>query len=134
MKYTESGHSLISEGSGKVGSSLNDKVEIQSRDGILSKITIFRNTVEQAPVLILMPAMGVNASFYEPFADALVKQGLNVAMADLRGHGASNIRPGRNADFGYRELVLYDWRCVMAQVKMLFPQSLNIICGHSLGG
>jgi len=117
-----------------VGSSLNEKVEIQSKDGILAKITVFRNTVAQAPVLILMPAMGVNASFYAPFAQALVKQGLNVVTADLRGHGESNIRPGRNVNFGYREMVLYDWPGIMAQVKMLFPHSLKIICGHSLGG
>jgi predicted alpha/beta hydrolase len=114
--------------------SLDEKVNIQSEDGVLSRISVFRNTVKQAPVLIIMPAMGVNASFYEPFAHTLVKQGLNVVTADLRGHGESEIRPGQNADFGYREMVLYDWPCVMAQIKMLFPHSLKIILGHSLGG
>lgn len=89
---------------------------------------------KQAPVLIIMPAMGVSANFYEPFAYMLVKNGLNVVTSDLRGHGESSIRPGRSVDFGYREMVLYDWPCVMAQVKMLFPHSPKIILGHSLGG
>jgi predicted alpha/beta hydrolase len=78
--------------------------------------------------------MGVSANFYAPFAYMLVKQGLNVVTADLRGHGESYIRPGRNVDFGYREMVLYDWPCVLAQVKMLFPHSVKLILGHSLGG
>ena len=104
-------------------SSPNEKVCIQSKDGALSRITVFRNTVKRAAVVIIMPAMGVNASFYAPVAQSLVKQGLNVVTADLRGHGESSIRPGRNADFGYSEMVLYDWPCIMAQVKMLFTHS-----------
>ena len=134
MKYRGFGRSPRSEWSGKVSSSPNEKVNIQSKDGVFSRITVFRNTVKQAPVLIIIPAMGVSANFYVPLAFMLVEKGLNVVTADLRGHGESQIRPERNVDFGYREMVLYDWPCVMAQVKMLFPQSLKIILGHSLGG
>ena len=84
--------------------------------------------------MTLMPAMGVSANFYAPFAFMLVEKGLNVVTTDLRGHGESYIRPGRKVDFGYREMVLYDWPSVMAQVKMRFPHSPKIILGHSLGG
>ena len=111
-----------------------EKVCLKSKDGVLSRITVFRNEVKRAPVLVIMPAMGVMASFYEPFALQLVKKGLNVVTSDLRGHGESSIRPKRNTDFGYSEMVLYDWPCIMAQVEMLFPHSQKIILGHSLGG
>jgi len=84
--------------------------------------------------MVVMPAMGVKAAFYAPLADALVKRGLNVVTADLRGHGESGIRPGRRTDFGYGEMVRYDWPCIMDRVKTLFPYSPKIILGHSLGG
>ena len=110
------------------------KVAIKSRDGVSSRITVFRNANPQAPVAVIMPAMGVKASFYIPLAGALVTQGLNVVTADLRGHGESGIRAGRRTDFGYREMVRYDWPCIMLQIKNLFPDSFKIILGHSLGG
>lgn len=117
-----------------MNSSTSEKVRIKSKDGVLSRITVFRNPLNHAPVVVIMPAMGVKASFYAPLAHLLVKQELNVVTADLRGHGESAIRPGRHVDFGYREMVLYDWPCIMSQVKMFFPHSLKIILGHSLGG
>ena len=101
--------------------SQKEKVAIQSQDGVSSRITIFRNSNLEAAVLVLMPAMGVNATFYEPLAHALVREGLNVVTVDLRGHGESSIRPGRDADFGYREMVRYDWPCIIARIKILFP-------------
>ena len=115
-------------------SSPNEKVIIKSKDGVFSRISVFRNEIKRAPVVIIIPAMGVKASFYEPLALPLVKKGLNVVTTDLRGHGESSIRPKRNADFGYSEMVLYDWPCIMDQVKMLFPHSQKIVLGHSLGG
>jgi len=84
--------------------------------------------------MVIMPAMGVKAGFYAPLANSLVKQGLNVVTADLRGHGQSGIRPGRRTDFGYGEMVRYDWPCIIDRVKALFPHSAKIILGHSLGG
>ena len=114
--------------------SQREKVAIQSRDGASSRITIFRNSDREAPVLVLMPAMGVKATFYEPLAHALVREGLNLVTADLRGHGESRIRPGRDADFGYGEMVRYDWPCIIDRTRILFPHSRKILLGHSLGG
>jgi len=78
--------------------------------------------------------MGVSARFYESLAHSFVKKGLNVVTADLRGHGDSGIRPNRTSDFGYGDMVLYDWPCIIDQTKNHFPYSLEIILGHSLGG
>ena len=111
-----------------------EKIALTSEDGVPSRITLFRHASASAPVVIIMPAMGVKARFYEPLALALVEEGLHALTADLRGHGESGVRPGRTTDFGYGDMVKYDWPCVMAQAKMHFPRSPKFILGHSLGG
>ena len=111
-----------------------EKIEIRSDDGVSSRITVFRAAAADSTVVIIMPAMGVPASFYEPLATALVDQGLNVVTADLRGHGESSIRPGKGVDYGYGEMVLYDWPCIIDRVEGQFPDAPKVILGHSLGG
>lgn len=111
-----------------------EKIDIRAEDNVSSRVTVFRSAAPESAVAIIMPAMGVKASFYSPLANALVEEGLNVVTADLRGHGESSIRPGRHADFGYGEMVLHDWPSIVGQVKALFPHSEKIILGHSLGG
>ncbi len=76
-----------------------------------------------APVIMCMPAMGVRASYYEPLARALTLSGWNVITADLRGNGESGIRPRRSCDFGYYEMVRYDWPAVVAETRRMFPRS-----------
>ncbi len=44
---------------------------------------------DNAPLILISPAMGVPARYYRPFATALRAAGLAVAVADLRGTGAS---------------------------------------------
>jgi predicted alpha/beta hydrolase len=111
-----------------------EKVEIKSGDGVTSRITLFRANNLDATVIMCMPAMGVWASYYEPLARVLTLSGRNVITADLRGNGESQIRPRRSCDFGYYEMVHYDWPAVVAETKRLFPRSPKVILGHSLGG
>ena len=99
-----------------------------------SKITIFPAWDKGVPTVICMPAMGVRARFYEPLARNFAKKGLNVVTADLRGHGESGIRPGRTSDFGYGDMVVYDWPCILDRTRNHFHDSPIIILGHSLGG
>jgi len=110
------------------------KIKVRSDDGVSSKITVFPALDLRAPTIICMPAMGVKARFYEPLAYDFVKKGLNVVTADLRGHGDSGIRPNRTSDFGYGDMVVYDWPSIIDQTRNHFPDSLKIILGHSLGG
>ncbi len=117
-----------------MGGTGNQKIALTSEDGVPSRITLFRHTSASAPVIIIMPAMGAKARFYEPLALALVEKGFHALTADLRGHGESGVRPGRTTDFGYGDMVKYDWPCVMAQAEMQFPRSPKFILGHSLGG
>ena len=110
------------------------KIKVRSDDGVSSKITVFPAWDKRVPTVICMPAMGVRARFYEPLARNFVKKGLNVVTADLRGHGESGIRPGRTSDFGYGDMVVYDWPCILDRTRNHFPDSPIIILGHSLGG
>ena len=52
--------------------------------------------------------MGVEARYYASFAEALSRQGILVAICELRGHGSSSVRPRHGVDFGYREVVELD--------------------------
>lgn len=80
------------------------------------------------PWALVLPALGVDASYYEPFARALVQQGLQCAVMDWRGHGHSTPPVSRASRYGYAELAAD----VSAAVEHLGPDVTLI--GHSLGG
>lgn len=111
-----------------------EKIDIQSKDGASSKITVFRSNAPDAAVIICMPAMGVAAKHYSSLAEALTVFGWNVIAADLRGNGESLIRAGYGTDFGYHEMVAYDWPSIVNTASDLFPNSKKFFFGHSLGG
>ncbi|GIJ50529.1 hypothetical protein Val02_74150 [Virgisporangium aliadipatigenens] len=81
------------------------------------------------PAVLFLPAMGVPARYYRPFATALAEHGLAVTVADLRGNGASTPIPGRRTRYGYAELTAD----VGALVERLDGRPV-VLAGHSLGG
>lgn len=83
--------------------------------------------------LLWLPALGVAARHYLPFADALAAQGIAVFLHEWRGHGSSSLRAGRNVDWGYRALLLQDLPASEAAVAAALPAIPRIIGGHSLG-
>ena len=111
-----------------------EKITIQSYDGAASRITVYPSHDSDAGVIICMPAMGVAARHYDPLAEALMGLGWNAITADLRGNGESHVRAGRGIDFGYHEMVSYDWPAIVDKVAIIFPHSKIILFGHSLGG
>jgi predicted alpha/beta hydrolase len=112
-----------------------DEIAIVSQDGIASKITVFaKDPAPSAPVLICMPAMGVAAKFYEPLALPIVQEGWRFVTADLRGNGLCALRVGRGVNFGYHEMITFDWPAVVDKVKTHFPDAPVYLLGHSLGG
>jgi predicted alpha/beta hydrolase len=112
-----------------------EEIVIVSQDGIASKIAVFaEDPAPSAPVLICMPAMGVAAKFYEPLALPIVQQGWRFVTADLRGNGLYALRVGRGVNFGYHEMITFDWPAVVDKVKTLFPDAPVYLLGHSLGG
>ncbi|SCG72561.1 alpha/beta hydrolase family protein [Micromonospora coxensis] len=86
-----------------------------------------------APMVVIWPAMGVRARYYRPFAAALRDAGLAVAVADLRGTGASTPPPGRACRYGYAELAT-DVGAVLDALKPRLDGRTRLLLGHSLGG
>jgi len=111
-----------------------ETLPIAMADGSRSKITAYPVDDGRRPVCILMPAMGVPASWYEPLAGTLGRQGFQAVTADLRGHGESSMRASRSVDFGFREMVAQDLPAVVAATAGRFPGCPIYLLGHSLGG
>jgi predicted alpha/beta hydrolase len=82
--------------------------------------------------VLLLPAMGVPAAYYDPFAAELVAAGLDVLVADLRGTGESTPRPGRRSRYGYADLA-GDIATILATAPELAGRDI-VLLGHSLGG
>ncbi|ROU06752.1 alpha/beta hydrolase family protein [Lysobacter enzymogenes] len=84
--------------------------------------------------LLWLPALGVAARHYQPFAQALAARGIAVFVHEWRGNGSSSLRAGRDSDWGYRELLIDDLPVTDAEVAALLPGVPRIVGGHSLGG
>lgn len=107
--------------------------QITFRDGSTNQATLFAAHGDAKAIVICLPAMGVRASYYTHFAQAISQAGLHVITVDWRGHGHSNLRANRTTDFGYEELVrdLYE---LLEYTNQWFPVMDLYIAGHSLGG
>lgn len=84
--------------------------------------------------IILLPALGMQARYYDRLAAALAARGFNVALMELRGHGDSAVRASRRVDFGFREMLELDLPAVMQAVARQWPAQPLLMVGHSLGG
>lgn len=87
-----------------------------------------------APLLIFMPAMGTPARYYAPLGEAMARAGLSFFVFDWRGMESSSIRPSRQVDFGYRELIEEDIPGALIAVRKRLKQAPIWVGGHSLGG
>ena len=84
--------------------------------------------------LLWLPALGVAARHYQPFAAALAARGIAVFVHEWRGNGSSNLRAGKQQDWGYRELLQFDLPAAQAALQSALPGIIPRIGGHSLGG
>lgn len=84
--------------------------------------------------LLWLPALGVAARHYLPFAEALAAHGIAVFVHEWRGNGSSNTRADRNRDWGYCELLTLDIPASETAIANAFAHLPRIIGGHSLGG
>ena len=106
-------------------------------DEAASHAVLFNHSLRHActPVFVCLPAMGVAASFYAPFAEALARAtGGVAALADLRGQGDGAGLARHGARFGYREIVAQDIPSLVAAIGAQFPGRPVYLVGHSLGG
>ncbi len=108
-------------------------LDVTAADGVSNRLSLFAAD-EGRGVIVLMPAMGVRADFYQPFARQLAEAGWHVVTADLRGVGQSSARVKDGARFGYREMLELDWPANLEQVRRHFPGLPVYLLGHSLGG
>jgi predicted alpha/beta hydrolase len=108
-------------------------VPLRAADGARSDGRLF-TAAAASSVAVVLPAMGVDASYYDPFGQALAARGVVALTAELRGNGSSSLRAGRGVDFGYRELVEHDVVTAVAAARQRFPGMPVRLVGHSLGG
>lgn len=84
--------------------------------------------------LLWLPAMGVPAKHYLPFAERLAARGVAVVLHEWRGIGSSALRAGRGVDWGYRELLELDIAASERWASTIAGDVPRVIGGHSLGG
>lgn len=108
-------------------------IPVHARDG--HRYTLSARLPDHASAsLIWVPALGVAARHYVPFADALAARGIAVFLHEWRGNGSSTLRANRVNDWGYRELLDIDLPATLAAVRSHAPGLPACIGGHSLGG
>lgn len=83
--------------------------------------------------IVLVPAMGTSASYYQPFAEACTSRGFCVLLAELPGSGASRPPPSRQVDYGYRDLVSGYLPLLVERARELGGRGPLVLVGHSLG-
>ncbi|GAB3686249.1 alpha/beta hydrolase family protein [Salinisphaera aquimarina] len=88
----------------------------------------------QAPLLLFMGALGVGCAFYAKLGAALSASGVHVALLEQRGYGDSALRPSRNSDWGFADIVGNDLAAVLTWATAHFDASSQYLMGHSLGG
>src|SRR3546814_17247263 len=84
--------------------------------------------------LLWLPALGVAARHYLPFADALAARGVAVFVHEWRGNGSSALRPGRDHDWGERERLTTDLPASAQAINSSLPALPPAIRGPPPGG
>ena len=108
-------------------------VRVTATDGAASELLLVGATAPRR-WLYWLPAMGVPAKHYLPFAEAMAACGIAVALHEWRGIGSSERRAGRRQDWGYRVLLQQDVPAGLAAARAAWPEAPGLLGGHSLGG
>ncbi|WP_058835066.1 alpha/beta hydrolase family protein [Luteimonas abyssi] len=110
-----------------------DTVAVEAADGHRFEL-IVRHAVQPRAALLWLPALGVAARHYLPFADALAAHGITVCLHEWRGHGSSNLRAGHACDWNYRSLLQHDLPAADDALRRAVGGLPTVFGGHSLGG
>lgn len=86
------------------------------------------------PVVVILPALGVPASFYAPFVTALTARGVNTVVFDLPGQSSSGPRVDRSLNYGYVDTAVQVIRPVLSRVREIYAPTSVLLLGHSMGG
>jgi predicted alpha/beta hydrolase len=90
--------------------------------------------VDAVAGLLWIPALGVPARKYQRMAQDLASRGVTVAVHEWRGNDTSSLRPSRDCDWGYRQLLMLDIPASLVQARQSTAETHWVIGGHSLGG
>ena len=109
-------------------------LRVATADAASADLLLLQPATPARDVLLWLPALGVAARNYVPFARELAARGIAVALHEWRGCGSSDWRAARARDWGYRELLMLDIPASRAAAVGAFPQARLWLGGHSLGG
>jgi predicted alpha/beta hydrolase len=117
---------------------MNDKHTISNLPIVLPDLTtnelhIYHGN-QDVPWTIILPAMGIRASYYHQIAKKLsehIRQ--TIVTIDYRGFGYSSVRASRKTDFGFKTW-LDDLDFITEIVLKKSGQTGINILGHSIGG
>jgi len=112
---------------------VQEEIPLQSQEGHAYTL-IARIPAAPSSALLWIPALGVAARHYQPFADALAARGVAVFVHEWRGNGSSSLRANRRTDWRYRELLGTDIPLSHQALRGRLPGIPHGIGGHSLGG
>lgn len=94
---------------------------------------IVPDTGSQTVGILVLPALGVRAKFYEPLLREFAAHGFASAVVDLQGQGESSVKASRKIDFGYKEILEEDIPNAIATFREISSTPI-VVFGHSLGG
>lgn len=96
--------------------------------------TLYRAERDDAPSVVVFPALGTPSRPYRRLASALRARGLHCLIADWRGLASSSVRAARSVDWSYIDLIDGEAESMLALQRSLLPASRPHVLGHSLGG
>lgn len=111
-----------------------ETITVVASDGATASLSFYPTGRADAPIVLCLPAMGIEARYYANFARELAQRGSNVAVLELRGLGTSSVRPSRDTDFGFGVMLEKDLPPALDAVRARFPTGPLFLVGHSLGG
>ncbi|MBM4508585.1 alpha/beta fold hydrolase [Rhodococcus hoagii] len=110
-----------------------ETVPIQMPDGTTTPVRLFPGP-EGAPVVVIVPGLGIPGAFYDRFANSIVDHGFCAATCELRGQGDSRPRPSASSAFGYQEWCRWTCRRCSRWFGSGSTPARPFLLGHSMGG
>ncbi len=113
---------------------MKQELKFQFAKGHQVKYDLYSNASSQSKLMIILPAMGVRATYYKRLARCFVEElQTDVITLDYRGMGNSSIRANRKNKIGYQAMV-----DDLQEVIQFHMHENNydqiLLSGHSLGG
>src|SRR5262249_28713839 len=118
-----------------------EEVEARTSDGVMLRLDRVRARGERRGVVVCLHAMMTDGRYFgarrdDGFAMGLAETGLEVYVADFRGHGRSVPPHAGQDDWSFDDLVELDLPAIIAAVcdrARCAPDEVSLL-GHSLGG